>query len=75
MKILIDITCKLKWNENLVELNSNIFNENWFNYSDSTKFNSNSKIGLRFSWGEMGWKLVEKLLRICLQMWCCKKAF
>jgi hypothetical protein len=68
MKNLNDIACMLNWNENLVEFNSNTFNEIWFNYSNSTKFNSNSTIGLGFNWREMGWNLVEKELKICLQM-------
>lgn len=39
--------------------------------SNSTK--SNSKIELKFNWSEMGYKLVEEILKICWRIWCRKK--
>jgi hypothetical protein len=63
MTILNDIVCNLiQWNSDQIEFNLDIL------YGIQC-------MKSKFSWREMGWKFVQKGLKICSWLWCWKKTY
>ncbi len=61
----------IEWDYMCLELNWIHISLNWVQIH-WLKFELN-RIEFEFNWKQMGCKLVEKILKICLWMWCWKK--
>jgi len=69
MKILNDIACNLNW-IGILKFDWNLMNLKIKEFHPIFKF---EWIQFKFSWREMGHKLVQKVLKICLWLWCLKE--